>query len=91
MLQFLSIMLVSGAANAYLFIVMVFVIIAFILLRSYYLRTSREVKRLEAVGKHPLKHAFTGQCGYCISTRYQRSCVRTLFPILISVHFLFLC
>lgn len=91
MLQFLSIMIVSGAANAYLFIVMVFVIVAFILLRSYYLRTSREVKRLEAVGKYTLKHAFTDQYGYCIPTRHQRSCVRTLIPVLISVHFLFLC
>ena len=61
MLQFLSIMIVSGVANYYIFIVMFFVIIAFILLRSYYLLTSREVKRLEAVGKYTLGHALTDQ------------------------------
>ena len=57
MLQFLSIMIVSGVANYYIFIVMVFVIVAFFLLRSYYLKTSREVKRLEAVSEFYLWHA----------------------------------
>ena len=56
MLHFVSIMIVSGVANYWIFLPMAFVIVAFILLRCYYLRTSREIKRLEAVGEYYPKY-----------------------------------
>ena len=56
MLHFVSIMIVSGVANYWIFLPMVFVIVAFVMLRSYYLRTSREMKRLEAVGEYIILH-----------------------------------
>lgn len=56
MLQFISILIVSGVANYWMFLVMALVIVVFGVLRSYYLRTSREIKRLEAVGEYPLIH-----------------------------------
>ena len=54
MLHFISILIVSGVANYWIFLVMVFVIVVFIMLRTYYLRTSQEIKRLEAVGEYSL-------------------------------------
>lgn len=50
MLRFLAIMIVAGAANVYIFIPVVIVIALLLALRWYFLRTSREIKRLEAIG-----------------------------------------
>ena len=44
-------MIIAGAANPYIFIPVVFVIAAFLVLRWYYLRTGRDIKRLEAIGE----------------------------------------
>ena len=81
MLQFLSIMIVSGVANNYIFIPMVFVILAFILLRWYYLRTSREVKRLEAVGKYSSWCAFTRLLAYPLNIRILSHCITSVITI----------
>ena len=51
MLNFVSILIVSGVANYWIFLVMCFIIAVLILLRGYYLRTARSIKRLEAVGE----------------------------------------
>ena len=82
MLQFLSIMIVSGVANYYIFIPMVFVILAFILLRWYYLRTSREVKRLEAVGKCSSWCVFTRLVAHHLNI----SCLIALLLKLLSIY-----
>ena len=50
MLHFLAIMVVAGAANVYIFIPVAVVIVLLLALRWYYLKTSREIKRLEAIG-----------------------------------------
>lgn len=50
MLRFLAIMIVAGAANVYVFIPVGIVVVLFLLLRWYFLKTSREIKRLEAIG-----------------------------------------
>ena len=50
MLRFLAIMIVAGAANVYIFIPVAIVIVLLLALRWYFLRTSREIKRLEAIG-----------------------------------------
>lgn len=54
MLRFLAIMIVAGAANAYIFIPVAVVVVLFLALRYYFLRTSREIKRLEAIGVLPV-------------------------------------
>ena len=50
MLRFLAIMIVAGAANVYVFIPVGIVVVLFLVLRWYFLTTSREIKRLEAIG-----------------------------------------
>ena len=56
LLKCLAALATAAAANAYSLIPVVFVIAAFLALRWYYLKTSRDVKRLEAVGEHlPVK------------------------------------
>ena len=50
MLRFLAIMVVAGAANPYIFIPVVVVVVLLLALRWYFLTTSREIKRLEAIG-----------------------------------------
>ena len=54
MLRFLAIMIVAGAANSYIFIPVAVVVVLFLVLRWYFLRTSREIKRLEAIGVLPV-------------------------------------
>ena len=49
LLRFLAIVTTAAAANAYIVIPVVFVIAVFLCLRWYYLKTSRDVKRLEAI------------------------------------------
>ena len=49
LLRFLAIVTTAAAANAYIVIPVVFVIVVFLCLRWYYLKTSRDVKRLEAI------------------------------------------
>ena len=54
MLRFLAIMIVAGAANVYVFIPVAIVVVLFVALRWYFLTTSREIKRLEAIGVLPV-------------------------------------
>lgn len=54
--RFLGILITSAVANNYLAIVATVVMIVFVLFRSYYLKTGRDVKRLEAIGT-PCVHA----------------------------------
>ena len=50
LLRFLAIILTASAANPWVLIPAVFVMTAHLILRWYYLKTSREIKRLEAIG-----------------------------------------
>ena len=54
MLRFLAIILTAAASNYFLLIPAFLVIIIFLAVRWYYLKTSREVKRLEAIGMSKL-------------------------------------
>ena len=49
LLRCLAIIITAAAANAYIVIAAVFLIVAFLSVRWYYLKTSRDVKRLEAI------------------------------------------
>ena len=49
LLRFLAIIATAAAANVYIVIPAVFLIVGFLSMRWYYLRTSRDVKRLEAI------------------------------------------
>ena len=49
LLRCLAIVVTAAAANVYIVIAAVFVIVGFLSLRWYYLKTSRDVKRLEAI------------------------------------------
>ena len=51
-LRFISIMVIAGIANYYIFIPIVLVLVVFLLLRAYYLTSAREIKRLEAIGEY---------------------------------------
>ena len=76
--KFLAIMAVAVASNYWMIFPSVLLSGTFIGFRWYYLRTSREIKRLEAIGKfivlfsllHGLVrtcmyHAWTGKCLTC--------------------------
>ncbi len=52
LLRFFAIILTASSSNPWIFIPAAVVIVAFLALRSYYLKTSRDVKRLEAIGDH---------------------------------------
>ena len=58
-LRCLSVLVISGIANYYIFIPVVLVLVVFLLLRAYYLTSAREIKRLEAIGM------VYEQCVYC--------------------------
>ena len=49
LLRCLAIIITAAAANPYIVIAAVFLIVAFLSVRWYYLKTSRDVKRLEAI------------------------------------------
>ena len=51
-LRFFAILFAAAIANPYSLLLIAVVVIAFVLLRSYYLRTARDVKRLEALGMY---------------------------------------
>ena len=51
LLRFLAIMLTASASNFWILISAVVIIIMFLAIRWYYLNTSRDVKRLEAIGQ----------------------------------------
>lgn len=50
LLRFLAIIVTAIASNYWVAIPAVVVVVAFLILRWYYLKTSRDVKRLEAIG-----------------------------------------
>ena len=53
-LRFLAIIVTACVSNPWILIPAAVIMICFILLRTYYLKTSRDIKRLEAVGQsHP--------------------------------------
>lgn len=49
-LRFFAILIAAAIANPYSLIIILGVVIGFLLLRAYYLRAARDVKRLEALG-----------------------------------------
>ncbi len=49
-IRFLGILITSIAANPWLAIVAAAVMVVFVFFRWYYLKTARDVKRLEAIG-----------------------------------------
>ena len=51
LLRFLAIILTAAASNYWVFIPAFLVIAVFLFFRWYYLKTSREIKRLEAIGR----------------------------------------
>lgn len=51
LLRFLAIIITACVSNPWVLIPAVVVMAMFLLLRTYYLKTSRDIKRLEAVGK----------------------------------------
>ena len=50
--RFLGILIISIAANPWLAIVAAAVMVVFVFFRWYYLKTARDVKRLEAIGNY---------------------------------------
>ncbi len=50
LIRFLAILIISIAANPWLAIVAAAVMVVFVFFRWYYLKTARDVKRLEAIG-----------------------------------------
>ena len=50
-LRFIGIILVASVANPYVLIPMPFIMLTFLAIRWYFLKTSRNVKRLEALGE----------------------------------------
>ncbi len=51
-MRFIFILITAVVANPWLIIAAVAVILALFLFRWYYLKTARDVKRLEAIGMH---------------------------------------
>ena len=54
--RFLAVLILAMIANVYLIIAVVILVTAFVLFRMYYIKTAREIKRLEAIGKTPMSH-----------------------------------
>ena len=51
-LRFLSSILTAAVANYWVFIPAVVIIVSFLALRRYYLKTARDIKRLESIGTY---------------------------------------
>ena len=51
MFHFLAIMIFASVANWFIIFPMIALIIVFLAMRFYYLKSSQEIKRLEAVGR----------------------------------------
>ena len=51
-------MLTASIANPYMVIVVAVVLIATLLLRWYYLKTVRDIKKLEALGQHDISNYY---------------------------------
>ncbi len=49
-IRFLAVLMLAIVANYYLVIVAVILVVIFVIFRWYYLKTARDVKRLEAIG-----------------------------------------
>ena len=69
LLRFLAIILTAAASNYWVFIPAFLVIAVFLFFRWYYLKTSREIKRLEAIGRFQVsslrnKLKLCGMTGY---------------------------
>ena len=66
----MAIICVAAAANLYLLIPLPVIILVFLAVRWYFLKTSRDVKRLEAIGEYTYMQCFnstlpkTAHC-YC--------------------------
>ncbi len=60
LLRFFAIIVTASAANYWVLIPAVIVIVVFIVIRWYYLKTSRDVKRLEAIGELQLCMSLRG-------------------------------
>ena len=50
-LRFMDIIVVAAVALPYILIPLPFILVLFLVIRWYFLKTSRAVKRLEAIGK----------------------------------------
>ena len=55
-LRFLSSILTAAVANLWVFIPAVVIIALFLALRRYYLKTARDIKRLESIGMSTMLH-----------------------------------
>ncbi len=51
LLKFFAILVTAAYSNPYILIPAFFIVISFVGFRWYYLKTSRDIKRLEAIGK----------------------------------------
>ena len=56
LLRFLAIIITACVSNPWVLIPAAVIMTCLVLLRSYYLKTSRDIKRLEAVGRSPPHH-----------------------------------
>ena len=52
LLKFVAILVTAAYSNVYVIIPAFFIVVIFLVFRWYYLKTSRDVKRLEAIGMH---------------------------------------
>jgi len=50
LLKFLAILVTAAYSNVYIIIPAFIIVVVFLVFRWYYLKTSRDVKRLEAIG-----------------------------------------
>ena len=87
----IGIVLVAGVINPWVFIPTAPLIIIFILYRRFYLRTSREVKRLEGASKHVIalqssqEHRaakLRADSSMCLETDFHQRHLRICFNIL---------
>ena len=50
MLEFVSVLLIAVAASYIVIVPTIIVMILFLFMRAYYIKTARDIKRLEAIG-----------------------------------------
>ncbi|XP_064381882.1 ATP-binding cassette sub-family C member 4-like isoform X1 [Halichondria panicea] len=73
LIRFLAILIISIAANPWLAIVAAAVMVVFVFFRWYYLKTARDVKRLEAIARSPIySHISTTLQGLPIIRTFQK-------------------